>query len=784
VGSHTLHAHYGGAANFATSDSTTFTVTVVPIDTTTSLGSSSTTTVVGQPVTFTATVTAASGPAPTSGTVNFLDNGNQIGQGAVQFNGTGGVATFVTSTLAVGSHPITAVFVPLAGSTFNTSTSGTVTQTVNNPAPLDTTTAVVTSGTPSFLGQPVTFTATVSAASGTPTGSVTFSVDGTPTTPAPLSGGVATFTTSALGVGAHTITAAYGGATGFNPSASGPVSQTVQVGTTMNLATSASPSFFSQNVTITATVGATGATPQGTVTFKDGGAILSTVPLTTVAGQQQAALNVSSLGIGSHQITAEFTPVVGFLASSAGFTQVVQTIPTSIGLTVGPTTVNAGGGVTITARIAFPANLLTSAVTPTGTVTFFSNGTAIGTAPAGAQPVSITTTTLPTGTDAITAAYGGDTSFGGSTSSPINVTVNAPPPPPPPPPFVGSLVASGTSDGAARRFTIESGQIKPSGGPINPFPGFAGDVRAASGDFNGDGIQDTVMITGPGTKTVMAVVNGKDGSLLVPPTDPFGDANFTFGGFVAAGDIDHDGRAEWVVTPELRGGPRVIIFHLLADGSFDITSPGQPSLVANFFGIGDSAFRDGDRPALGDVNGDGILDVFSIAAFNGGPRTALYDGKDVLISRAAGRDPFKLVGDFFAAPSGQDEGRGGRSIAVGDVNGDGKADLIVTGDNLLGTGNQIVIFSGADLLAGRFPGPGTTPLANFFVAGQPGSSLLSVAAINADGDKMADLAVGSGAGQPSLVKLYSGTNLTGAVEPASTTLDPFGTITLSGVFVG
>jgi hypothetical protein len=206
--------------------------------------------------------------------------------------------------------------------------------------------------------------------------------------------------------------------------------------------------------------------------------------------------------------------------------------------------------------------------------------------------------------------------------------------------------------------------------------------------------------------------------------------------------------------------------------------------VANFFGIGDPAFRDGDRAALGDLNGDGILDVFSIAAFNGGPRTALYDGKDVLVARAANRDPHKLVGDFFAAPSGADEGRGGRSIAVGDVNGDGVADLIVTGDNLLSTGNQVVIFSGADLIAGKFPGLGATPLANFTVSGQDPGALISVAAVNADGDARADLVVGSGASQESLVKVYLGTYLSGTAEPASTSLDPFGTVTTNGVFVG
>src|SRR5262249_4718487 len=161
----------------------------------------------------------------------------------------------------------------------------------------------------------------------------------------------------------------------------------------------------------------------------------------------------------------------------------------------------------------------------------------------------------------------------------------------------------------------------------------AGDVRAATADVNGDGVLDTVLITGPGVKTQMAVVSGKDGSVLVPPTDPFGDTNFTFGGFVTAGDIDHDGPAEWVVTPELRGGPPVVIFRL------DPASPAGFDVVANFFGIGDPSFRDGDQPALGDINGDGILDVFSIAAFNGGPRTAVFDGKDVLAAGLQNRAP-------------------------------------------------------------------------------------------------------------------------------------------------
>jgi hypothetical protein len=113
---------------------------------------------------------------------------------------------------------------------------------------------------------------------------------------------------------------------------------------------------------------------------------------------------------------------------------------------------------------------------------------------------------------------------------------------------------SGRADGTAAAYA--AGAFRPVGGSVSPFPGFAGDARAATGDVDGDGLPDTVLVTGPGTKTMIAVVSGTDGSILLQPSDPFGDANFTLGGFVTVGYIDGDGKAEWVVTPDLRGGPR------------------------------------------------------------------------------------------------------------------------------------------------------------------------------------------------------------------------------------
>jgi hypothetical protein len=127
---------------------------------------------------------------------------------------------------------------------------------------------------------------------------------------------------------------------------------------------------------------------------------------------------------------------------------------------------------------------------------------------------------------------------------------------------------------------------------------------------------------------------------------------------------------------------------------------------------------------------------------------------------------------------------GGRGITAGDVNSDGVADLITTGDNLLGTGNRVVIFSGADLVAGKAPGFGATELADFAVGGQDPSALVSLGRVNADGDARIDLVVGSGAGRTSVVKVHLGKNLSGTTVPAATSLDPDGTVTTSGVFVG
>lgn len=173
--------------------------TVTQITTATTLQSSQNPSTVGQSVTFTAAVT----PTPTTGdTVTFYDGATNIGTGTTNSTGQ---ATLATS-LSVGSHSITATFA--GDSSFVTSTSSALSQTVNK---ITTTTTLASSQNPSTFGQSVTITAAVSP--NTATGTVTFTVDGTPQTPVTVSSGQATFNSSSLSVGSHTITAAYSGDT-------------------------------------------------------------------------------------------------------------------------------------------------------------------------------------------------------------------------------------------------------------------------------------------------------------------------------------------------------------------------------------------------------------------------------------------------------------------------------------------------------------------------------------------------------------------------------------------
>ena len=210
-----ITAVYEGDPTYYTSTSSASDVDVGQDGTTTSVGADTNPSAYGQTVTFTATVSAASpGSGTPTGTVQFQIDDSDYGS-PVSLNGSG-QATITDAALSLGDHTVTASY---SGDS-NFTASDPLDQTVDQAT---TSTVLTASANPALVSTSITFTAIVTAnspGSGTPTGSVEFWDGATDLGPGTLSGGVATYSTSALSLGDHTITAVYSGDTNFVTSTS------------------------------------------------------------------------------------------------------------------------------------------------------------------------------------------------------------------------------------------------------------------------------------------------------------------------------------------------------------------------------------------------------------------------------------------------------------------------------------------------------------------------------------------------------------------------------------
>jgi hypothetical protein len=397
--------------------------TAEPVNsTTTTLASNPDPSGFGQNVTFTVTVVTGAGTGNLTGTVSIADtfggNTNPLASG-LALNASG-VATFSTSTLAVGLHSIVATY---AGDTthFTSSSAPALIQTVLE----GTSTGLTSTANPSAVGQSVTFTATVSVSGGggvTPDGTVTF-MDGTTvlTTQAINAGGVAMYTTSALTAGVHQITAVYNGdaAKQIQGSTSAVLNQDVQAPTTATLTSSLNPSNYGNSVTFTVTIPPSGTVaPTGTVSFLDGATQIGTGTLKGNPGV--ATFTTSTLNVGTHPITASYAgDSMNGASSSLPLSQVVNQASTSTTVTATPSPGIAGGPETITATVKVTAG----SGTPTGTVTFTSGTTQLGSAPLAAAGTATITPALAQGSYQIVATYSGDSNNLGSASAPLALTV-------------------------------------------------------------------------------------------------------------------------------------------------------------------------------------------------------------------------------------------------------------------------------------------------------------------------------------------------------------------------
>ena len=197
----------------------------------------------------------------------------------------------------------------------------------------------------------------------------------------------------------------------------------------VSLTASPDPVQVGHSVTFTATVSGSKGAPTGQVTFYDG----STQPPTNLGSSPVrggvATLVVTTLTVGSHNVTSVYGGDSNFgpSVSNTVLESVTLTTPvlTTVNLASSPNPSQVDHNVTFTATVTPQSG----SGTPTGTVRFYNGATALGSPAVLNGGVAIlSTAALTVGTDIITAVYGGDSKFAGSTSLPLNQIVTVLPP--------------------------------------------------------------------------------------------------------------------------------------------------------------------------------------------------------------------------------------------------------------------------------------------------------------------------------------------------------------------
>lgn len=421
VGSHSVVATYSGDDTYRSSAASPKNVSVAKAAVAVELVSTDTTTVSGQAVNLSVDVAAqAPGAGAPDGEVQLLVDGETVGDPVELVNGA---ATFPPLTsLLTGSR---ALAVTYAGSASYESGGDTVTQEVNQA---ETVTAVVATPSPSNEGQNVALTANVSAVapgSGSPTGTLVFSADGTTLGAATLEPGAdgsqATLNVADLAPGSYSILASYVGDDDYAASDSEPISQTVIAGaaiveTSTSVTSSDNPSTFGELITFTATVATDGdSAPLGAVQFSiDSVNIGGPVPVD--ASGVAVSPTLGSPEPGDHTVIATFVPDAGFSGSGDIITQTVEGAGVDLEVVSSGSPSAYGEGVTFTATVAAQQS---GVGTPSGVVQFKIDGVPLGGAVDLEDGVatSVSIADLTPGNHEVSVLYSADTRFTSATTT-------------------------------------------------------------------------------------------------------------------------------------------------------------------------------------------------------------------------------------------------------------------------------------------------------------------------------------------------------------------------------
>ena len=399
-GLHTVYAVYAGDANNAASVSPPLSILIQQRSNSITLTPSAAELAYAAPLTLAATLTSAAA----TGTVLFTDTwapNGQVNAQAVQTLGqatlTAGTATFALPTLAPGTHTFTALY---SGDTNDTAATSASATTLIDTIP----TATTLAAGPAVFGQPTTFNAILTPADATGTVTFTDSPSGTHLQAA-LQNGTATWVSSTLTAGPHTVAAAYSGDSTHTASTSPPAVVTIaRDPATLTLTAPVATLYAGHPLMLSATIVPAAAT--GTVLFTDATAgVLGQATLTAGSG----ILSLPALSAGSYTVTATYAGDTNDLpATSIPITfQVLSTATTTILTT--PATAAYAASVTLSAAI--------SPAPAAGLMRFFDNGNLLGSVALANGQATLTTATLAPGSHPLTATFSGDSTHDPSTGT-------------------------------------------------------------------------------------------------------------------------------------------------------------------------------------------------------------------------------------------------------------------------------------------------------------------------------------------------------------------------------